>query len=287
MRSPWYEKYLSVYHVAPEQVPQHVIDVIGRQLKALQHDRPLVTVSVIAYNEAKNLWACLWALSDLRSQYPIEIIGVNNNSTDSTEAIFKQSGIPYFNEFQNGCGFARQCGLSNAKGKYHINIDADTLYPVDYINIMVSHLEQPGVVAASSNWGYIPDKAHTPLSLWLYESMRNIFLYFQSIKRPELSVRGLVFAYHTALAKEIGIRTDIKRGEDGSLALALKKFGKIVFVRNKKAKAITGYGTIGADGSLLKSFSVRFIKGLKNLPHIIFKKDKYEDDETNMINKNK
>jgi len=288
MKSPWYQKYLSAYNVSPNEVPTAVIDLIASQLKQQQSEHPLVTVSVIAYNEDKNLWACLWALSDLSSRYPIEIIGVNNNSTDSTETIFKQAGIPYFNEVQNGCGFARKCGLEHARGAYHMNIDADTLYPVDYVNIMIGHLEQTGVVAVSSTWGYVPDKEHTAFSLWLYERMRDIFLYLQSIKRPELSVRGLVFAYRTALAQEIGIRTDIKRGEDGSLALGLKKFGKIVFVRNKKAKAITGYGTISADGSLWNSFKIRFINGIKNIPLIFSKKDQYKDEDSNLIDpKNK
>lgn len=286
-KSPWYQKYLSTYNISPDKVPASVTDIIAKQLKQQQCENPVVTVSVIAYNEDKNLWACLWALSDMQCSYPLEIIGVNNNSSDLTEEIFIKSGIPYFNELRNSCGFARECGLLNARGKYHINIDADTLYPPNYVSIMVDALSQKGVVAASSSWGYIADKDHSRLSLWCYEGIRDIFLFFQSINKPELSVRGLVFAYHTALAKKVGIRTDIKRGEDGSLALALKKFGKIVFVRNKNAKAITGYGTLSADGSLFNSFKVRVLKGIKNLPSMFSRNNRYEDDETNIINNNK
>lgn len=283
----WYAKYLPVYQVSPEDVSADTIAVIVNQLKQFNHPDPLVTVSVIAYNEARNLWACLWALSDIASQYPIEIIGVNNNSTDRTEEIFKKSGIPYYNEEQNGCGFARQCGLNHAKGKYHLNIDADTLYPSTYVDVMVHALQKKGVVAASASWGYIPDKEHSRLSLWMYENVRDTFLFFQSINRPELSVRGLVFAYDTALARKVGIRTDIKRGEDGSLALGLKKFGQILFVRDSKAKAITGYGTLGADGSFFKSFKVRAIKGVKSLPGMWSKKQKYSDEDSNLIARQK
>ncbi|WP_367210845.1 glycosyltransferase family 2 protein [Sphingobacterium sp. R2] len=285
MKNKWYAKYLSVYQVTPDQVSQSTIDTIANQLKKFEVIEPLVTISVIAYNEDKNLWACLWSLSDLKSRYPIEIIGVNNNSIDKTEEIFKKSGIRYFNEQKNGCGFARLCGLNHARGKYHLNIDADTLYPSDYVDVMVSALKEKGVVAASASWGYIPDKDHSRFSLWLYTWARDIFLFVQSIKRPELSVRGLVFAYHTELAQKVGIRTDIIRGEDGSLALGLKKFGKIAFVRDKKAKAMTGYGTLSADGTLFNSFKVRLKRAFKNFLLIFSKSDSYKDEDSNLIKK--
>ena len=41
------------------------------------------------------------------------------------------------------------------------------------------------------------------------------------------NVRGMVFAFQTDTAHKVGFRTDIIRGEDGSLALGLKKYGKI------------------------------------------------------------
>ena len=118
-----------------------------------------------------------------------------------------------------------------------------------------------------------------------YETTRDIYLWMQSFKRPELSVRGLVFAYRTEYAQKTGIRTDIIRGEDGYLALQLKQFGKIAFVRNRKARAVTGYGTVGADGSLFDSFKVRVMKGLKSIGRIFTKKEEYIDEESNLIKK--
>ena len=138
-------------------------------------------------------------------------------------------------------------------------------------------------MAVSSLWSYIPDKDHSWLNLKLYEFARDVHLYLQSFKRPELSVRGLVFAYCTDYARKVGIRTDIRRGEDGSLALGLKKYGKIAFVRKRKARAVTGYGTISADGSLLNSFKVRAIHALKGIGGIFSKKEVYKDEDDNLI----
>ena len=279
----WYTKYLQVYEKPFADAPQSVIDEVRNKLAKLQSNQPVVTVSLIGYNEEKRLLACLWSLSEMICKYPVEIIGVDNESTDRTAEIYQATGIPYYTENQHSCGFARLCGLNNAKGKYHINIDSDTLYPPHYVETMIKVLEKPGVVAVSSLWSYIPDKNHSWISLKFYEFARDVHLYLQSFKRPELSVRGLVFAYRTDYARQVGIRTDIRRGEDGSLALGLKKYGKIVFVRKRKARAVTGYVTISADGSLLNSFKVRVLYALKGIGGIFSKKEVYKDEDSNLI----
>ena len=279
----WYNKYLSVYNTSLSSTYDEIINNVRNNLINLQSKNPLVTVSVIAYNEEKHLLGCLWSLSEMKCKYPIEIIGVNNDSQDKTEDIFKAVGLPYYNEYQHSCGYARKCGLEHAKGKFHINIDADTLYPPKYVEIMVDSLMKPGVVAASSLWSYIPDKDHSWIGLKLYEFTRDCYLFMQSFRRPELSVRGLVFAYHTECAKEVGIRVDIKRGEDGSLALGLKKYGKIAFVRKRDARAITGYGTVGIDGSLYNSFKVRAFRSIKNVCGLFTSKKEYKDEDSNLI----
>lgn len=279
----WYTKYLQVYEKPFADAPQDIIDEVRNKLAKLQSRQPVVTVSLIGYNEEKRLLACLWSLSEMICKYPVEIIGVDNESTDRTAEIYQATGIPYYTENQHSCGFARLCGLNNAKGKYHINIDSDTLYPPHYVETMIKVLEKPGVVAVSSLWSYIPDKNHSWIGLKFYEFARDVHLYLQSFKRPELSVRGLVFAYRTDYARQVGIRTDIRRGEDGSLALGLKKYGKIVFVRKRKARAVTGYGTISADGSLLNSFKVRVLYALKGIGGIFSKKEVYKDEDSNLI----
>lgn len=279
----WYNKYIEVYEKAFSEAPQRIVNDVRNKLQLLQSEEPLVTVSVIAYNEEKHLLACLWSLSEMQCKYPVEIIGVNNDSKDRTEEVLKALGIPYYNEFQHSCGYARRCGLEHARGKYHINIDADSMYPAKYVETMVDKLEKPGIVAVSSLWSYIPDKQHSWIGLKMYELSRDIYLFVQSFKRPELSVRGLVFAYNTGYAKEVGIRVDIIRGEDGSLALGLKRFGKIAFVRSRKARAITGYGTVGADGSLLQSFGKRFIRAVKSISGLFTRKEQYKDEEENLI----
>lgn len=279
----WYKKYLSVYEKPFSDAPKETIEQVRNNISRLQSDPPLVSVVVIAYNEERHLLANLWSLSDMRCKYPVEIIGVDNDSADRTAEIFQATGVPYYTELQHSCGYARRCGLEHIRGKYYICIDSDTLYPPRYVETLVNKLEQKGVVGVSSLWSYIPDKQHSWLGLKLYELLRDTHLFLQSFKRPELSVRGLVFAYNAEYGKKVGYRVDIIRGEDGSMALGLKKYGKICFIRSRKARAITGYGTVGADGSLLNSFKVRAVKSLKSVSNLFTRKEVYQDDESNLI----
>ena len=277
----WYEPYLEVYNRSFDaESMSSVVKEVRSGLQALQSNTPLVTVSVIAYNEEKHLLACLWSLSHLRQPFPIEIIGVNNDSTDRTADIFEACDLPYYNEQRHSCGWARQCGLSHAHGRYHLNIDADTMYPPRYVELMVRELSKADTIAVSSLWSYIPDANHSAFGLWCYESLRDTHLWLQHFSRPELSVRGLVFGYRTEEARRFGIRTDIIRGEDGYLAFQLKTLGRIRFLRHHAARPVTGYGTVSESlGSALRH---RLHKYLSSVCNYFTRETQYQDSEENL-----
>ncbi len=279
----WYDKYLTIYGKSYKEIPDELLDRIKGGLAERQSTDPLVSVVVIAYNEETRLAACLWSLSELQTDYPIEILGVNNNSSDDTEGVYQRLGLPYYNESRQSPGFARQCGLNHARGRYHFCIDADTFYPPRYVDLMMTKLSRPDVACVSSFWSFFPDEKHSSFGLFLFELIRDTFLFVQHFKRPELCVRGMVFAFNTDYARQVKIRTDIRRGEDGSLALSLKPFGKIAFVYNRKARPVTGYGTIGSQ-SLWQSFVQHVKIQSKGISRIFFKKDYYEDSDDNLIN---
>jgi len=284
--SRWYDKYLSIYGKSFDAISDDILDEIKEKLAGQQSNDPLISIVVIAYNEETRLAACLWSLSEITSVYPVEIIGVNNNSKDRTEQVYQRLGLPYYNEFKQSPGFARQCGLQNAHGRYHFCIDADTFYPPRYFDLMMSKLSKPDVACVSSFWSFFPDKTHSPLGLFLFEMVRDLFLFVQHFKRPELCVRGMVFAFKTDLARKVKIRTDIRRGEDGSLALSLKPYGKIAFLYHRSARPVTGYGTIGSQ-SLWQSFVQHVKYQGKGISRIFFTKDHYEDSEENLVNTQK
>lgn len=281
----WYDKYLTIYGKPFSEVPEDIIIGMRERLARLQNSEPLVSVVVIAYNEECRLAACLWSLSELNTRYPIEIMGVNNNSKDNTEAVYQSLGVPYYNETRQSPGFARQCGLQHARGKYHFFIDADTFYPSCYVDKMVAKLQKPDVSCVGTFWSFYPDENHSAFGLFWFELIRDTFFWVQHFKRPELNIRGMTFAFNADYARQCTIRTDIRRGEDGSLALSLKQFGKIAFLYDRQARPVTGYGTIG-NQSMWRSFVDRVKIQMRGITRIFHSTDHYEDTEDNLV-KNK
>ena len=275
---------MTIYGKPFSEVPQQIIDETRERLARLQSPEPLASIVVIAYNEEKHLQACLWAISEIQCKYPVEIIGVDNDSKDCTAEIYEKSGIPYYTEYQHSCGYARRCGLQHSKGRFYFDVDSDTLHPPKYYEIMLDHLLKSGVSCASATWSYFPDANHSALGLKLFEMTRDLFLWIQHFKRPELSVRGLVFAYNADYGRKEPYRVDIIRGEDGSMAFNLKKYGKIVFVRDHRCRAITGYGTMGQD-SLWHSFLNHVKVQVKGITRIFHKTDHYVDSDDNLVSK--
>jgi hypothetical protein len=66
------------------------------------------------------------------------------------------------------------------------------------------------------------------------------------------------------------------------MALSLKKYGKIKFVRDRRCRAITGYGTIG-NQSMWQSFVQHVKIQSKGITRIFSKKEHYEDSEDNLV----
>lgn len=278
----WYSKYLSIYEKPLNELPETSLKEIQYKLKALECGEPLVSVVLIAHNEETRLLSCLWSLSENKCDFPIEILGINNNSTDRTTEALTLAGIKWFDEPKKGPGHARQCGLNHAKGKYYICIDADTLYPPQYIQTLTNKLRKSGVACVFSLWSFIPDNKHSRRGLIIYELLRDIYLKIQFLKRPEMCVRGMVFGFNTELGRKVGFRTDIIRGEDGSLAFGLKQYGKLLFITKRKARVVTSNSTLNNDGSFFNSFKTRLIKALKGVKFLI-QKPEYKDEESNLI----
>jgi len=281
----WYSKYLKVFEKPFNSVSQNIIDEVRNNLQLLQNTDPVASVVIIAHNEQTRLLSCLWSLSDTRCNYNIEIIGVDNNSSDGTADVYQAVGLRYYSESRKSPGFARNRGIMEAKGKYIICIDADTIYPPKYVETMISAFKKPGVVAVSSLWSYVPSKDFPRFLMFFYELLRDIHLFFLSFNSPERCIRGLVFAHVTDLGKKIGYRVQIRRGEDGALAYALKDYGKIAFIRKRKARPVTSTATIGADGSLSRAFMLRAKSALKGGRKYFFRtKGELKDQESNIIN---
>jgi glycosyltransferase involved in cell wall biosynthesis len=107
-------------------------------------DRPLLSIIIPAHNEESRLPESLEQVASFvaAQNYPIEVIIVNNNSTDRTAEIAAQfvANHPYaraLNEPRKGKGMAVRTGVLEGQGEYLIFCDADFSMPVEEIRKFV------------------------------------------------------------------------------------------------------------------------------------------------------
>lgn len=279
-----FTKYLTAYNKPYSSLPASLVADVKLKLKEKKTENPLVTVVVIAHNEEERIFSCLWSLAENTYDMPVEILVVNNNSTDKTAEILDDLGVTWYEEKQKGPGFARQCGLDRARGKYVFSTDSDTMYPPSYIATHMKKLIRPDVSCTYSTYSFdTAESGSSRIGMFFYITFRNLYYRIQSIKRPELIVRGSTSAYKTEYGKEVGYRTHILRGEDGALANGLKQYGKLVFISSRKARAMTSSNAISQDGSLGNVFKVRAIKALKRFRQFFTSQEEYKDQDSNII----
>ena len=77
-----------------------------------------------------------------------------------------------------------------------------------------------------------------------------------------------------------GYRVELLRGEDGSMALAMKKYGKIKFVYDKRCRVITGYGGLKEKSILAAMWHRLKFYGVTRL---FSKTDHYDDAPDNFL----
>lgn len=106
-----------------------------------------VSVIVPAFNEEKNLHHTLQTLRD--QSYPhIELIVIDNNSTDATGEIARQFTSQVFLEERPGYMSAAFRGAQEASGELITFCDADTRYPPDWLERVVSVFMQRSDIVA-------------------------------------------------------------------------------------------------------------------------------------------
>jgi glycosyltransferase involved in cell wall biosynthesis len=223
----------------------------------LQKGEPIVSIVIPAYNEEHNILKTLSALANNRCKYSVEILVVNNNSKDNTEFLVKEAGIPCILETVPGITAARNAGLYAAKGKYILNADADTIYPIDWIQEMVSPLvENETIASVYGNFSFIPTAGTPRWVYFFYEYFADFMRWMNRLFKDEaVNVYGFNsgFKKEQAIAVE-GFNHPPGTNEDGWLALKLRnrKFGTLYQVRSTKALVWTADRRIQMDGGLWK-----------------------------------
>jgi glycosyltransferase involved in cell wall biosynthesis len=189
---------------------------------------PRVRFSVVvpAFNEAAYLGR---TLESLRAQdFPggVEIIVVDNNSTDGTADISRSYGVVTLSEPRPGVCWARQRGTAAATGEIVVSTDADTVHPTDWLSRIDARFRaESGCVAVAGPCRFRPAPIWARLypvglfgliSLWFLTTGK---VFYVSATNVAFRRRGFE-GYDTSLTQG---------GDELDLLRRLRAKGRIVF----------------------------------------------------------
>ena len=116
-------------------------------------EKPLVSVVMPVYNGEKYIDRAIGSV--LCQEVPLELLVINDNSSDKTEELLKKyQGLENFRYFRNeknlGAGASRNRGVREAEGKYVAFLDADDWWEKGKLLDQVRVLQSTGYVLCST-----------------------------------------------------------------------------------------------------------------------------------------
>lgn len=189
--------------------------------------RAPVTVIVPAYNEAAGIAATVRSI--LRSHHPVEVIVVDDGSTDRTAAIVESLGLPrvrLIRQRNAGKAAALNTGLAAAHTQLVVMVDGDTVLEPDAVGRLAAHFADPTVGAVSGNAkvgnrrGLLGRWQHTEYVIGF-----NLDRRMYDVLRCMPTVPGAIGAFRRSAVVAVGgVGTDTL-AEDTDLTMALLRAG--------------------------------------------------------------
>lgn len=195
------------------------------------------SIVICTYNRSLYLKNCLIGIENsFLVNFPVEVIVVDNNSTDDTKAIVENFignlDLKYYCEVRQGLSFARNLGFSVAKGNWIIYLDDDG---IPFENFLVRIVEVKGMKNWDA-WGgvdvpfYIDSKP-----IWMkdeYVSERLPFDKIADITNSKYFFSGGIMVIKKSVLKKLGgfnIKTGMRGnlpgyGEETEFQIRMRKF---------------------------------------------------------------
>ncbi|TGD81164.1 glycosyltransferase family 2 protein [Hymenobacter wooponensis] len=261
----WIQQHLFLNKGFSDLTPAEVENLRTR-LSKFKHASPDVSVVIPAWNEENNIYRTLSTLAANTTSLKVEIIVINNNSTDSTQQVLDTLGVTSYFEPMQGITYARQTGLYKAQGKYLLCADADTFYPPDWIELMTAPMiKSAGITGVYGRYAFLPAEGADRKGLWVYEMIGNILIAIRKRHREFINVLGFNMGLVTEIGRETGgfkthtARTfnnaeNVEESEDGRMAIRLKTRGNLKQVTDPRAIVFTSTRKLLQDGSIIQAF---------------------------------
>ncbi|SOD86203.1 glycosyltransferase [Streptomyces sp. Ag109_G2-15] len=204
-------------------------------------ERPVtepVSVLVPAYNEAKCIEDTVRSL--MRSEHPIEVLVIDDGSTDGTARIVEGLGLPdvrVIRQLNAGKPAALNRGLANARYDLVVMMDGDTVFEPATVRELVQPFADPRVGAVAGN-AKVGNK-DTLIGAWQhieYVMGFNLDRRMYDVLRCMPTIPGAVGAFRRSALERVGGMSDDTLAEDTDITMALHRDGwRVVYAEKARA----------------------------------------------------
>ena len=187
-----------------------------------------LSIIIPAYDEEDYIGACLDSIA-AQTAKPLEVIIVDNNSTDKTVQIAKEHQfVKILHEKRQHQVFAQAAGFNAARGDILGRIDAASILPKDWVEkVTAAFVADQKLVAVTGG----ADPYDVPLK-WLGSAIFHGYIYLAGLIGGQRMLWGSNCAVTKAgwrkIKNTVLMRPDI--WEDYDMAFCLKRHGKISYV---------------------------------------------------------
>ena len=190
-----------------------------------------------AYNEQALIGKCVESvLAEIKrsGRTGVDVVVVNNNSTDRTaEVAGAYAGVRVVDEKQKGLVSARDGGFRATTAELVANIDADTIVPPGWLDVVFEEFEKdPGLVCLSGPYLYYDLSGWNRFLISMFYGLTKLIYWLNRyVLRVGSVVQGGNFVFRRdAWIKAGGFNREIKfYGEDTDVAVRLSKVGGVKF----------------------------------------------------------
>lgn len=124
-----------------------------------------VSVIIPVFNEEKVIAGCLSSLSR-QSYKDIEVIVVDDGSTDQTKNIVKGFSVELLEQKHLGPGFSRNQGAQIATGEILVFVDADMTFDEKFIELLTKPIRAGQAIGTFSKYEYVSNKKNVWSKCW-------------------------------------------------------------------------------------------------------------------------
>ncbi|WP_078862599.1 glycosyltransferase [Streptomyces sp. NRRL F-5123] len=186
-----------------------------------------VTVIVPAYNESAGIEAAVRSL--LASDHPVEVVVVDDGSTDGTADLVESLHLPYVRVIRQanaGKPAALNAGIAAASFELLVMVDGDTVFEPDAVRTLIQPFADPRVGAVSGNAKVVNRRGL--LGRWQhieYVVGFNLDRRLFDLGQCMPTVPGAVGAFRRTALLRVGGVSDETLAEDTDLTMALCREG--------------------------------------------------------------